>query len=268
MTRLDILLPYWGEFSLLKKTIDSVLAQTSAEWHLTIVDDHYPSLEAMEYVSSLHDERITYIRHEKNIGITNNFNFCLDRASAEYCMLLGCDDRLLPNYVERALERIGGAGMYQPYVAVIDAHGDAHLPLVDRVKRLLMPRRSGVYSGEPLAASLCTGNWLYFPSIMWRTETLKRYRFDPQYTVVEDLVVELSMIIDGATMYFDRSTTFEYRRFAESVSSKEKKKGGVRFDEEAAVYRMFAQKFDEIGWKKASRQAGLRLISRIHSYLT
>ena len=39
---IDIIVPYWGEFSLLKQTVDSVLAQTSKAWHLTILDDHYP----------------------------------------------------------------------------------------------------------------------------------------------------------------------------------------------------------------------------------
>ena len=33
---IDIIVPYWGEFSLLKQTVDSVLAQTSKAWHLTI----------------------------------------------------------------------------------------------------------------------------------------------------------------------------------------------------------------------------------------
>ena len=32
------------------------------------------------------------------------------------------------------------------------------------------------------------------------------------------------MIIDGASLYFDTTETFQYRRFAESLSSKEKVK--------------------------------------------
>lgn len=264
--RVDILLPYWGDFDIAKQTIDSVFAQTSSQWHLTILDDHYESAEAIKYFKSLTDPRVTYIRHPENIGITNNFNACIETAAAEYCMIVGCDDILLPNYVEQALQNIGTADFYQPNVQIIDKDSQVYLPLADKVKRLLAPKKSGCYSGEKLATSLCHGNWLYFPSILWRTETLKKYRFDAKYKIVEDVVVELQMIIDGATLYVDRGNpTFQYRRFAESLSSKEKGKGGIRFGEEAAAYTEFAQKFSEIGWKKAARGAKLRITSRLHA---
>lgn len=263
MPRIDIMLPYWGKFELLKETVDSVLAQDSDDWHLTIVDDHYTSTEAFDYYTKLDDPRITYIRHEQNIGITRNFNFCIEQTTAEFCVLLGCDDRLLPNYVSTALAHVGDADFYQPYVDVIDTDGKSYLPLGDRVKRLLQPRKSGVYSGEKLATSLCHGNWLYFPSIMWRTTTLKKYPFNEAYAIVEDVDVELSMILDGAKLYFDRSTTFQYRRFAESLSSREKGKNGVRTKEEDALYSLFSKKFAQKSWRQAARAAKLRFTVRL-----
>lgn len=267
MPKVDILLPYWGKFELLKETVDSVLAQDSDDWHLTIVDDHYSSTEAFDYYTKLNDPRITYIRHKQNIGITRNFNFCVEQTTAEFCTLLGCDDRLLPNYVSTALTHIGDADFYQPYVDVIDADGRSCLPLGDRVKRLLQPRKSGIYSGEKLATSLCHGNWLYFPSIMWRSTTLKKYPFNEQYSIVEDVDVELSMILDGATLYFDRTTTFQYRRFAESLSSKEKGKNGVRNKEEVEVYNHFTEFFHTKGWGKAALASQLHITSRINQLL-
>lgn len=263
MSRVDILLPYWGKFDLLKQTVDSVLAQDCDLWHLTIVDDHYTSTQAYEYYTQLADPRITYIRHEKNIGITRNFNFCVQQTTAEYCVLLGCDDKLLPNYVSTALKNIGDADFYQPYVEVIDANGKSYLPLGDRVKRLLQPKKSGFYSGEKLATSLCHGNWLYFPSITWRTATLKKYPFNESYSIVEDVDVELSMILDGAKLYFDRSTTFQYRRFAESLSSKEKGKGGVRSTEEDDIYAQFASHFKQKKWSFAFLAAKARIFVRL-----
>ena len=266
--RVDIFIPYWGDFCLLQETVRSVFNQTSDAWHLTILDDHYPSEEAYHYYRAHPDQRLTYIRHAKNIGITHNFNTALQRATAEYCMIVGCDDRLLPHYVETALAHIGQADFYQPGVQVIDADGHTYLSLADRVKRWLQPKKSGLYHGERLAASLCHGNWLYFPSILWRTSTLKRYSFDASYTILEDVVLELAMIADGATLYFDTAETFQYRRFAESLSSKEKGKHGVRFAEERQVYRHAASVFQAHGWRRAARAARLRLTSRIHQTIS
>ena len=76
------------------------------------------------------------------------------------------------------------------------------------------------------------------------------------------------MIIDGASLYFDTAETFQYRRFAESLSSKEKGKNGIRFGEEKEVYNTFADRFDKIGWKKASRAAKFRITSRIHGLIS
>ena len=183
-------------------------------------------------------------------------------------MIVGCDDKLLPSYVDTALKNIGEADFYQPRAQIINDKSNVYLPLVDKVKRILQPKKSGILSGEKLAASLCCGNWLYFPSITWKTDTLKRYSFDTKYKILEDVIVELTMIIDGASLYFDTTETFQYRRFAESLSSKEKGKNGIRFKEEKEVYDNFSDRFNEIDWKKAARAAKLRVTSRIHSFLS
>lgn len=268
MAKVDILLPYWGDVGLLKKAVESVLAQTEKDWRLLVFDDCYPSDEPAKYFANLKDKRITYYKHKKNIGITNNFNFALKAAKAEFCVMLGCDDIMLPAYAETALRNIGTADFYQPFVTVIDGNGTPYLPLGDKVKRLLRPKKPGIYSGERLATSLCRGNWLYFPSIMWRTKTLKRYSFDPSYKITQDVMLELNIIKDGGTLYLDNATTFQYRRFAQSLSSREKSKHGVRFSEESKVYDHFARIFNEIGWKSAARAAKLRIASRLNQYLS
>ena len=268
MATVDILLPYWGDVELLKKAVESVVAQTEEDWRLLVFDDCYPSDEPAKYFADLKDKRITYYRHLKNLGITNNFNFALNAAKAEFCVMLGCDDIMLPTYVETALNNIGSADFYQPFVDVIDGEGSLYLPLGDKIKRLLRPKKPGIYSGEKLARSLCRGNWLYFPSIMWRTKTIQQYAFDRTYKITQDVKLELDIIKDGGTLYLDNTTTFQYRRFAESLSSREKSKTGVRFNEEKKVYNYFAQTFAKLGWKKAARAAHLRITSRLNRLLS
>jgi len=269
MAKVDILLTYWGDLELLKEAVESVIAQTEQDWRLLVLDDCYPSKEPAAYFAQLKDKRITYYRHERNIGITNNFNYAVNTARAPYCMLLGCDDRLLPSYLETALAHIGNADFYQPGVDVIDDNGTIYLPLTDKVKRHLQPHKTGIYKGERLAASLCTGNWLYFPSILWKTKTIKKYRFDPAYKILEDVILELTIIKNEGSLFFDRNnTTFQYRRSATSLSSTEKSKGGVRFTEETEVYNHFSDAFKKQGWPKAARAAKWRITSRIHQLLS
>ena len=39
-------------------------------------------------------------------------------------------------------------------------------------------------AGEELAASVLRGNWLYFPSIAWRGEALRKVNFRDDYAVI------------------------------------------------------------------------------------
>lgn len=268
MAKIDILLPYWGDFTLFKQTVESVLQQSNPDWRLLIFDDCYPTDEAEKYIQTIRDPRVSYYRHKKNIGITHNFNFAVSHATSRYCSILGCDDILLPNYVDTALSNIGAADFYQPGVEVIDKNNNVYLPLVDRLKRLLRPPRSGIYKGEKLAASLCRGNWLYFPSIVWKTSILQHYPFNAAYKIAEDVIVELDMVKDGRELYLDNTVSFRYRRFADSLSSKEKGKSGVRFNEENKVYDDFSIKFRSMGWNHAARAARLRLILRIYHMIS
>jgi len=266
--KIDILLTYWGDFELFKKTVESVLAQTSDNWILRIFDDCYPTHEAENYFKTLSDKRIIYFRHKKNIGITKNFNFALESAKEKYCILLGCDDKLLPNYVETTLNNIGSADFYQPAVEVINEIDQVYLPLGDRIKSFLRPKKPGIYQGEKLASSLSKGNWLYFPSITWKTDVIKKYGFDKRFSIAQDVVLELNIIKDGGKLFVDNQLSFQYRRFAGSLSSLEKSKGGVRFNEENNVYNYFAREFKRQNWPKAARSAKLRITSRIHQGLS
>lgn len=267
MAKVDILLPYWGEVDLLKKAVESVIAQTEKDWRLFVFDDCYPSPEPASYFKSLGDTRIVYYRHAKNIGVTNNFNYALKAAQADYCVMMGCDDIMLPSYIETALSKICDADFYQPGVVVIDENDKPYLPLGDRIKRILQPRKPGMYSGEKLAISLSHGNWLYFPSILWKTKVIQRYGFNVKYGVAQDVYLEFSIIQGGAVLSFDKTRTFQYRRFAKSVSSIEKS-SGKRFGEEEKVYEYFADVFRAAGWRKAARASKWHLTSRLHKLIT
>lgn len=262
MAKVDVLLPYWGDFELLKKAVDSVIAQTEQDWTLLIVDDCYPSDEAAKFYANHADKRITYSRNKENLGLVRNFNYVLSQAASEYCVIMGCDDIMLPAYLETALSKIGNADYYQPGVHIIDDADTIYLPLADRIKHFLRPKKPGLYSGERIATPLAHGNWLYFPSILWRTETLQKYGFDNAQPNTQDVITELSIIRDGGSVFVDDIVTFLYRRSVSSFSSKAK--SGTRFNEENETYARFAKEFKAMGWNKAARAARLHLTVRLH----
>lgn len=266
---LDILMPFYGRLDHLQSAVSSILAQSDPDWRLVVIDDVYPDSEPGEWVVALGDDRISYLRNEANLGVSGNFRKAAELATAEYAVIIGCDDVMQVGYVARARQLtvdFPDAAIVQMGVGVIDDEGRRSFPLADRVKALYRPRgdHPALYGGEGLARSLLRGNWTYFPSLCWNVQTLKKHQFRADYDVVLDLALQLDIIMAGGTMLLDDDKNFLYRRHSSSVSSS-KAVDGSRFVQEAALFEESARSLDALGWHRAARTARTHLSSRLNA---
>ncbi len=267
---LDLVIPYYGRADYLIHAVESVLAQDSDQLRLTVVDDAYPGSEAADYLRGVDDSRLRFLRNERNLGLNRNFQRSLDLVEAPYCVFMGGDDLLLPGYVASVTTAIASDDweIYQPGVRVIDDAGAEVLPLADQVKRWLWPRRRPcTLSGRRAARRLCIGDWLYFPSLCWRTDAIRPVGFTPDLRVALDLDLILTVLSQGGRLRVSDDAVFAYRRHEASESFPGARQGS-RFEEEAQVYREAAQRFSAAGWRSASLAARARPTSRGHALLS
>jgi glycosyltransferase involved in cell wall biosynthesis len=267
----DVLLPYYGDVDMMKQAVESVLGQTSPDWALTIIDDGYPDKSLPGYFGTLaaRDARITYVRNEHNLGANGNYRKSLTFVRHELAVVMGADDIMLKNYIETVVaahEQFPSAQIIQPGVEVIDEHNQPGMGLVDRMKRIYAPRVQGrrLLSGEPLAITLMRGNWLYFPSICWKSDSLVAMNFREGLNVTQDLALALDLIKAGGSLVVDSTICFQYRRHRESDSSWRALEG-TRFIEEREFLTTMAEEFDAVGWRRAARTARLHLSSRLNA---
>lgn len=268
---LDIFIPFWGEPALLFDAVASVRAQRNNQWRLTVVDDCYPDAAVAAFFAELDDERVMYLRNDENLGITDNYRRCIGLARAEHVALLGCDDLMHPDYVDvvtRALQQVPEADVVQPGVVVIDESGHRVRPLADRVKQtLLAPRVHGgvaVLAGEEMATSLIRGDWLYWPSLTFRTETLRRVDFRDGLPIIQDLALLMDIAFAGGTLVYAPELCFSYRRHGSSASQRSLL-DGRRFRDERSYYAQARNLARERGWSRTARTARLRSMSRLHA---
>lgn len=271
---IDVLFPYYGDVEMMKKAVNSVLNQSYENWTLKVFDDGYPSDEPERFFNELIENekisgknRITYEKNEKNLGANGNYRKALDRATSEYYVMMGADDMMKSDFLKKFVERLDEVGkidIYQPYVDVIDENDKVYLPLVDKIKRKIMPKNTGKYQGEEIAKSYING-WHYFPSMIWRTESARNVGFNTDYDVVQDVNMGLDIIKNGGILYFDKdNTTFNYRRHSQSDSSV-KALNGYRFDEEKNFYDHWVEEFDALGWEDAKKVAKKHYLSRMNA---
>lgn len=266
---IDILMPFYGDPSQFRQAVRSVLTQTDPEWRLVVINDCYPDWDPDPWLRELDDKRILSLRNRKNLGVNGSFARCINVAEADYATILGCDDRLLPNYVatmRRLMAAFERPDYMQPGVRVIDSSGAPVLPLADRVKSWVRPRFESpvVLEGDALVASLMRGNWTYFPAICWRVDRLKTHRFSEEFEIVLDLALQFEILLDGGKFAVTPETAFEYRRHAHSASSYTAS-DGTRFAEERAFYSSASRRLHARGWTAAASAAARRSTSRLNA---
>ena len=108
--KFSVLVPLYNTPSkYLKDMIDSVTNQTYKNWELCLADgsdsDHnYVENIVREYMSN--DNRIKYHRLEKNGGISENTNACIDMSTGDFIALFDHDDVLHPSALFKNAEAI------------------------------------------------------------------------------------------------------------------------------------------------------------------
>lgn len=100
----SVIIPTYNRCNFLKKAVESILNQTYTQWQLIIVDDG--SIDDTEdYIRSLHDERIFYVKQD-NHGVAHARNQGIAQARADWICFLDSDDWFLPEKLARTVETI------------------------------------------------------------------------------------------------------------------------------------------------------------------
>jgi glycosyltransferase involved in cell wall biosynthesis len=100
MPKVSIILPTYNGEKYIRKAILSVLEQSFFDWELIVVDDASTTLSTSgsfltrEIVNGFFDkdERVVYLRNEKNLGIQKSLNRGLCEAKGEYVARIDDDD--------------------------------------------------------------------------------------------------------------------------------------------------------------------------------
>ena len=104
-----IITSYCGSKNI-RRSILSVLNQTYSNIELIIVDDNDPfSMEREKteaVIGTIHDIRINYIKHNKNMNGSAARNTGIAAAKGKYIQLLDDDDYLFPEKISKSLEAL------------------------------------------------------------------------------------------------------------------------------------------------------------------
>jgi glycosyltransferase involved in cell wall biosynthesis len=100
--KVSVITPLYNSSAFIRATLDSLRAQTCADWESILVDDGSTDDTAEAVGPYLEDARFRLIRQE-NRGIAGARNTAIREARGEWVCLLDHDDRWLPRKLEKQL---------------------------------------------------------------------------------------------------------------------------------------------------------------------
>lgn len=110
----SIIMPSWNTGEFIAESIQSVLNQTYTNWELIIIDD-CSSDDTDQIIESFNDERIKYLKNEKNCGAALTRNRGLREARGEWIAFLDSDDLWSSDKLEKQIEFMKKNDIYFSY---------------------------------------------------------------------------------------------------------------------------------------------------------
>lgn len=156
--RISVLIPTYNRDEFVFRAIRSVFDEQNDDVEVVVVDNASPP-ETFDRLNSWireHPYPVKLFRNEQNLGMTPNWNKCIEHASGEWLGLLCSDDYYLPGaivYLKHIL-----SGIRHPCLIVPDPSLDVDVCEYpsgsETTKRLRLPLASGNFWHRDISASL------------------------------------------------------------------------------------------------------------------
>jgi glycosyltransferase involved in cell wall biosynthesis len=209
--KVSVLMPVYNGEAYLNDAIESILTQTYKDFEFLIINDG--STDASDkIIRSYNDQRIVYIYHKTNRGVSHSLNTGLARAKGKYVSRMDCDDISMPDRVEqqvRFLEKNPDYGLVGCLFGLIDRN--SILYDIGGIK---------LFGNEELKLALLFGNVFCHGEVTFRKNILTKHRlsYSPKYICEDyDLWIEMSKFTNFKII---PSMLYKYRVHDKSISNK------------------------------------------------
>lgn len=208
MPKLSVIMPVYNtKEEYLRESIESILNQTFADFNFIIVNDASTN-NAQDVILSYKDERIVYIKNEKNLGISSTLNKGIEAANSEYIIRMDSDDISLPERFEKQVEFMDK----NPHVDI----SGTNIQMFPKNRVLKFPTENE----EIKKFLLLSHNPIGGAATIFRTNSVKKFdiSYDENNIVAEDLGLWLQLAEKAAFANLPE-ILYKYRFHHENIST-------------------------------------------------
>ena len=212
--RISVVMACHNGENYLKESLDSILAQSFADYEFVIVDDGSTDMSGQilaDYANS--DDRIVLIRNDTCMGLTRSLCTAIGQSRGEYIARQDADDLSCENRLalqQAALDENNDLVLIGTAQIIIDAMGCAvHYPAT-------------IQHDAEIRRLLCHGNVFAHGSVMFRRDAYERVNgYDERFRCAQDYELWLRMQHAGQFKVLPEKL-YKWRKLDTSVSATKK----------------------------------------------
>jgi glycosyltransferase involved in cell wall biosynthesis len=211
----SICIPTYNRAGMINRAIESALGQTYRNIEVIVVDNA-SSDNTDAVVATYTDERLTYIKNERNVGLFGNFNRCIELATGKYLHILHSDDYIDSGFTSRCVV------FFQEHPSVVMTSTTACI-ISDGVKKdIKCSETDFVYTApEGFRRLLAARSFIACPSVMVIRDIYYEVgHFNPEYPYSSDFYQWLKIarhhdigFVSGACVFYRQGEHSETFRF-------------------------------------------------------
>lgn len=216
----SICIPTYSRLGYLKEAIGSVWSQTYTKFEICVSLDPSPQGPNLDIHNWCLDQvakhpNFKYNVNKQNLGLAGNWNKLSNMASGEYLMIMGDDDRLLPNALERYTENISSSiDVIFSNQHIINSSGDR----LDVDFNLIYGRSKLKHGLQENPEAIIWSNSLPMSSSLIRADLVREFGFKEDLNTPE-IEFFLQIVASNKSFYFVPEVLTEYRIHSNSATS-------------------------------------------------
>lgn len=205
---ISVLMPAYNAEMYIEEAIQSILNQTFTDFELIIVNDGSTD-RTEEIILSFDDKRIRYTKNKTNLRLIASLNKSIELARGKYIARMDADDISLPNRFRKQvqfLETHLDYALCSSWAYLINEKGEktGRIKLID--------------NNNLLKINLLFTNPFVHPATMIRTDTLRKFNYNPAALHNEDFDLWLRMANDRLKMTNIPEFLIKYRWHNSNIS--------------------------------------------------
>jgi teichuronic acid biosynthesis glycosyltransferase TuaG len=206
----SVVIPTYNHAKLLKKALDSVMAQTFQNWE-TVVVNNFSTDNTIEVVNSFTDPRIKLFNFSNNGVIAASRNHGLKEATGNFIAFLDSDDVWYSNKLQKCVEQASAGNQFI-------CHGELWINS-DLTQRTVMygPASNATYNRLLYKGNCISTSTTFIAKPL--LDSVQGFDENPEIITTEDYDLWLRLASKNPKTIFIPEVLGEFHRLADSASS-------------------------------------------------